>query len=101
AGEAEIEVPLDGGPYPRSAEKAGLKATVKSLTVQGRDAQLALEVEGPSNTTLMNAVNDGTYGVALLNREGRPAIPGGGTMTQPRPNLTTYRLGFQTLRGEP
>jgi hypothetical protein len=69
--------------------------------VDGGNAQIALTLEAAPGSVLVNTVNDGTYGVSLLNAENRPASPNGGTMLQPRPNQAEYRLSFGTLRGMP
>jgi hypothetical protein len=95
----ELEIPIADQKPPVTVEKDGVRATLQELTVQGATVQIVLRLEGPENSVLAAAANDGTYGVSLYNTENRSAAPTGGTLTQPRGNQSEYRLGFQNLRG--
>jgi len=96
-----IEVPLPGLKFPASAEKDGVRATVRELTTEGGGARLTLSLEGPPSSILLNGKVAGGYGVSLLDLEGRPASLATGNLVNPRPNQSEYRLAFSNLRAAP
>jgi hypothetical protein len=67
----------------------------------GAEIQVAVDLDAPAGTILYPRVTDGTYGVTLLDRQGRGASANGGTLTQSRPYQLRLRLGFSNLRAQP
>lgn len=97
----DLNLPLSGARLPLVVEKDGVKATLREFSVNEGGAQLLLNLEAEPGSVLVNTVNDGTYGVSLVNGDNRPASPNGGTMLQPRPNQAEYRLSFGSVRSMP
>jgi len=99
-GPVQIDLPL-GGDLPVTVEKEGVKATLHQFVAEGNSARLLLTVEAPANTVIANTASDGSYGVSLLNTEGRLGVPGAGTMLQARGNHAEYRLSYSGFSGRP
>jgi hypothetical protein len=95
-----VDLPV-GGSLPVTVEKDGVKATLHQFSAEGATARLRLTVEAPPNTVVANTASDGSYGVSLLNTEGRLGVPGAGTMLQSRSNQAEYRLSYSGFSGTP
>jgi hypothetical protein len=99
-GPFEMDVPITNS-VPSTVEKDGVKVTLRDWSQDGAIARLTLVVDAPASSLVVNTVNDGSYGVTLVNKDGHPALLGAGSMIQPRPNQAEYRMAYNSLQGTP
>jgi len=101
AGPVDLEIPLANRTFPFSVEQKGVRVQVQELQQEGVWTRIVLTVDAPSAAVLLNTLQDGTYGISLLDERGRPGVSNGCRMEQPRPNAAEYRAAFERLRGVP
>ncbi len=101
AGPLDFRVSLAGRTLPFTEEQGGVKIRVEEIQREGVWTRAVLSVEAPSSDVLLNTIQDGTYGISLLDAMGRAGTPNGSVMNLLRPNHARYRVAFQDLRGAP
>lgn len=94
----EVEVPLDGS-SPRPVEKDGITVTVREWAQDGNTARVVVWLDAPAGSLLVNNATDGSYGLALLNQDGRAAPIGAGSLLQVRANQAEIRMAYASVPG--
>ncbi len=97
----EIDVPIKGDDLSNIGEKEGVRVTVRELTREGNNWRVRILATSSSSAVVLNAVQDGAYGVSLLNAQGKAAEANGGTLIQSAATQAQYLVVFSGLQGEP